>query len=320
MSLNGSATSSPPDICPQETSTSDQSSMFDLTTCGPILPATSSQESADGPTPCDSPDGTMLDLFGQAAAPASPLVPPARARRPMTSVTCGLRGFLSSASAALQEFLVSRLRRRLDGAGSTLFSLTWRRKATPAHRPYYQLAVSARRTSDNDCGSWPTPDTGRDETLESFKARLERMKERHPEKSGMGALGPLHIAAQLASWPTPNHNTTGAGTQGRDGGPNLQTAASWATPTSLDHKDGASTLENTPVNALLGRQVLGTISSGSPAATARRGQLNPAFSRWLQGYPEEWDACGPTGIRSSRKSRRSSSGRPDEEEPKAKKA
>ena len=37
----------------------------------------------------------------------------------------------------------------------------------------------------------------------------------------------------FTSWPIPNHNTTGAGNQGRDGGFNLQTAAilaSWPTP------------------------------------------------------------------------------------------
>jgi hypothetical protein len=100
-----------------------------------------------------------------------------------------------------------------------------------------------------------------------------------------------HFFAGIGGWPY-----AGAGTQGRDGGPNLQTAASWATPTGRDHKGGASTLENTPVNALLGRQVLGMISSGSPAAMARRGQLNPAFSRWLQGYPEEWDHAAPSKV------------------------
>ena len=68
---------------------------------------------------------------------------------------------------------------------------------------------------------------------------------------------------------------------------------------------------------------LGTTSSGSLAETAKPGQLNPAFSRWLQGYPVAWcqaairvkrtltprrkrepGACAATVTPSSRKSRR----------------
>lgn len=45
-------------------------------------------------------------------------------------------------------------------------------------------------------------------------------------------------------WPTPTANsTTGAGSSGRDGGLNIQTAAqlaSWGLPTTRDHKDGAA--------------------------------------------------------------------------------
>jgi hypothetical protein len=53
--------------------------------------------------------------------------------------------------------------------------------------------------------------------------------------------------------------------------------------------------------------VSGMTSNGFPAETAKPGQLNPDFSRWLMGYPAEWGCCGVMAMRSSRNSRRSSS-------------
>jgi hypothetical protein len=222
-----------------------------------ILSVISSQASPDGVSPSDLQDGLTIDLFGQALAPASPSAQPEKAKHQAMNATSGPTGSSLSGLADRQSSLANRLKRQLDGAGSTLFTLTWKQKATPLGRPYYQLAASARRISDNDCGSWPTPRT------------------------------------------TDGHGSKEHG----NGGQALHTTASWATPTSRDHKDGASTLENTPVNALLGRQVL---LSGFPAQTESKGQLNPAFSLWLMGYPPEWLSCAPQATRSSRKSRQSS--------------
>jgi hypothetical protein len=73
----------------------------------------------------------------------------------------------------------------------------------------------------------------------------------------------------------------------------------WATPTTRDHKDGASD-GTVPISALLGRQ------SWLAAEMGSAGQLNPAHSRWLMGFPAVWDSCGATAMQSSRKSRRRS--------------
>ena len=59
----------------------------------------------------------------------------------------------------------------------------------------------------------------------------------------------------------------------------------------------------------LSGQVRGANTSSSPAGTARRGALNPALSRWLMGYPVEWDCCGATAMQSCRSVQRHSSKR-----------
>lgn len=51
-------------------------------------------------------------------------------------------------------------------------------------------------------------------------------------------------------------------------------------------------------------EALGVLPLGSSATTEKPGALNPAFVCWLMGFPPEWDACAPTEMPSSRKSRR----------------
>jgi hypothetical protein len=192
--------------------------------------------------------------------------------------------------------------------------------ATTTHHAGTTLTDAARMAG------WPTPHSvpggSVGETLEKWSARRDQK-----EAVGIHLHQPLHIAAQMAGWPTPTsaeQNVASATRDDRDR-PNgkclsdVAFLAGWPTPTQRDHKDGASTLENTPVNALLGRQAQmagwttprankwgepdsrGKTVFGSPASTEKRGALNPAFSLWLQGYPTEWACCGERVTRSSRR-------------------
>ena len=87
--------------------------------------------------------------------------------------------------------------------------------------------------------------------------------------------------------------------------------SSWGTPTVQDSKHGTlspSEMMRDPNNLRLQVHAtdFGKKSAGSPAATEKRGQLNPEFSRWLMGLPPAWDDCAVMVTRSVRRSRKSS--------------
>jgi hypothetical protein len=164
--------------------------MFDQTTFADTHSAISSPESVSGRTRFDSPDGLMIDLFGPVPVRANLSPRQAKELGLLTSGTSGRRGTTSSASAALQSSLASRLQARMSTLGSTLFSMTWKPWITPAPRTLSRLRASVRRTSETALSSWPTPTT-RDHKDGSECANVP-----------LNAL--LGRVAWLASWPTPN--------------------------------------------------------------------------------------------------------------------
>src|SRR6516165_3941399 len=135
-------------------SMSDQYSMFDLTTCGPIVSATSSPGSAAGPTPSLLLDGRTTERSGLGAARVSPSLWRDKERRITTTETSGPLFTVSSPSADLQRSLANRLRENLDINGSPEFVLRWSDLDIGLGPPVFRLASSGRRTGGSGCSGW----------------------------------------------------------------------------------------------------------------------------------------------------------------------
>ncbi len=96
----------------------------------------------------------------------------------------------------------------------------------------------------------------------------------------------------LRLWPTPMANDGCKPSAGNRKTADLtHSAGMWMTPTARDHKDGATSLTNTPVNGLLGRQVLVTPMAGDGSCEMPR-TLNPLFVEALMGWPTGWTGFG----------------------------
>lgn len=224
--------------------------------------AISSLELVCGVTPCAALDGRMTVPCGPDPALASLSARQAKEAGLLTSGTFGRHGITSSASAVLSLSLANRLRARTDLLGSTLYTLTWKERVTPSGRTIFALRASGRRTSDSGCTSWLTPKLPSGGTC--------------PRNTPGGGLRKLEDVADLATWPTPNAMTGG------------QTSR------------GGSRKDELLMGGLAQLTASGPTPTGSPAATEKRGQLNPALSRWLMGLPKEWDIAAIMAYRSMR--------------------
>lgn len=279
--------------------------------------ATSSPESAAGLSPCNSQELTTERHSGQEARRASRSALPENNSGSSTLGTSRPSSLTSSVSAALQSSLGNRLRQQLQNRGCAIYKLTWKEKTTPSGLPYSQLVASAHRTSASDFSlvrtNWPTPAVSMITNDTGMRSTDGRTK---PNKLGW--------AAAMAAWPTPTTRDWKDGKECLNVPTNSLLGrevwkASWPTPRQADGEKNVRTLEGSlseiqrkggpqdvaqaaaitqPIRITASGQML----TGSGAGMESSGQLTPAHSRWLMGFPPEWDACAVTAMQSSRKS------------------
>jgi hypothetical protein len=287
--------------------------MYKQTTFEDLLNVISLQELVVGVTHLDLQDGQTIIQFGQQVCPVNLSVSQENNLEKMTKDTyCPTSQNLLN-SASLTESLVNRLKAQLGTAGSMIYKQQWKQKATPLGIAYWAHTASARTIKDKDYtgllkGSWATPCTIEpDEQPEAKWARHKMINERQKAKGKAGLGTALHLGAQvhLASYPTPAQAAwwPTASTRDHKGGylggrirngklstDTLDVAAQltgWATTQARDWK-GAQGRAYKGQSMDLPAQAQGATQTGYIAETKSTGQLNPALSRWLMGFPKEW--------------------------------
>ena len=247
--------------------------MCDQTTLPLFTSVISSPGSGGGALPLISPGGAGPKRYGPGRVPASPTALLERVSATRMIAICGQTSFDLFGDSDLSGSLASRLQARLGTAGSILYSQIWKQKVTPAGRLYWAHTASARRTSARDfIGErcvWPTP-TARD----------------HKDGSNSDVNVPLNAllgrVAWLTSWATPTatdprpHDTSGR-SEGQK--------ALHGTKHGCACLVRAAQLSNGPARLT----THGDLLTGSSAGMTGGGQLRPAHSLWLMGFPVAWD-------------------------------
>jgi len=238
------------------------------------LNAISSPESEAGAEHCNSQDGDQIDLFGQVLHHVSHSQTLDKNKEEATSGISGHLFSSSSGSANLQLSLWSKLQHLSKADGLMKSRRIWKQNTTPSGRLFSQLVVSGHYIEDQDCGLWPTPI--------------------HSDGRGSAGVGKQELPniTKLAIWPTV---TTQDNIQ-------VQGERSASSNSKRGTTLGGAARLTTTFNLLGEAQN----QSNAEMVESDLSLLNPNFSLWLMGYPQEWGRCAERVTASFRKRRRKS--------------
>ena len=257
-----------------------------------LPPATSLPASAAGPLRCGSPAGPMTSgPSGPGAAPASRTARPGSGSGIGTSGTCGPLGSGSLRSAGRPSSSGSKSHpQKLSALSLRLLSLS---RFRPAITPGRTSSLNASLVAADSI----TGLGGSIEYVETWKERVTPSGLRYWEHT---ASGRRTSGSGCSGWHTPKATDGTKGGPNQTGGTLVQDAmlSGWGTPNTRDHKAeiDPEAWKREGQGQPLSRQVRGTTTPSSTAGTtgaAASPCLNPAFSRWLMGFPETWDTCSP---------------------------
>lgn len=305
--------------------------MFNQQTLPGFSDAISSPESQAGISHCPSQDGT--DQSGQQAVPVSRSVQRGSKRGRKTNGTSGPSSSVSSMPSDLPSFSVSRFLQRSVTAGLMEYSQIWKERVTPAGRRYWEHTASGHRTSGSDCTGlavgWNSPTASDNEgsgLRSDGRAKLPGQAKELCGSASATTRGSqttilsrtssaiLETAAEipLSGYPTPQAHDEREQGKGRPvvngrvqthNGDSVSVnlplmVAGYGTPrvsTNNGHGDSDRSHRARIEDQTAGYIGLahGLISQSGDSVTENRGALDAAFSRWLMGFPQEWDELSP---------------------------